>query len=315
VAGAAFAKGFAEFGWGSGIGRCSRAARRTRTAMSTAPTIMPCCPTDVFTLEGEEDMVRFAKLAAPTREELSHILERVAARTLAMVRHRGLLEEGYLDGLASVQAEAIQKTLSLGAPPEEDPRKLAALDFSDPRPRCLGALPPTRSRRRSVRRPRCPFRGAPERLGGSRRPLSLALAVGAGAMDDDFVVHRDEALRKPEGANRAVLDLVDALAGSAAEVVVMALPRRLVPEGLVRQLHRPQLAAPGERLQGTVHGRDPQAGHQDGGGGQDLLSVDRSLRVLDDLLDGSALSSASLHGQKSINLTALLIVQYQCGPT
>jgi hypothetical protein len=87
---------------------------------------MPCCPTDVFTLEGEEDMVRFAKLAAPTREELSHILERVAARTLAMVRHRGLLEEEYLDGLASVQAEAIQMPLSLGAPPEEDPRKLAA---------------------------------------------------------------------------------------------------------------------------------------------------------------------------------------------
>jgi hypothetical protein len=83
-------------------------------------------PDGVFTLEGEEDMVSFAKLAAPTREELSHILERVAAKTLAMVRHRGLLEEEYLDGLASVQAEAIQMPLSLGAPPEEDPRKLAA---------------------------------------------------------------------------------------------------------------------------------------------------------------------------------------------
>jgi hypothetical protein len=38
-------------------------------------------------------MVGFAKLAAPTREELSHILERVAAKTLAMVRQRGLLEK------------------------------------------------------------------------------------------------------------------------------------------------------------------------------------------------------------------------------
>lgn len=38
-------------------------------------------PDGVFTLEGEEDMVSFAKLAAPTREELSHILERVAAKT------------------------------------------------------------------------------------------------------------------------------------------------------------------------------------------------------------------------------------------
>jgi hypothetical protein len=49
-------------------------------------------PDGVFTLEGEEDTVSFAKLAVPAREELSHILERVAAKTLAMVRQRGLLE-------------------------------------------------------------------------------------------------------------------------------------------------------------------------------------------------------------------------------
>jgi hypothetical protein len=35
----------------------------------------------IFTLEGKEGMVGLAKLAAPTREELSHILERVAAKT------------------------------------------------------------------------------------------------------------------------------------------------------------------------------------------------------------------------------------------
>jgi hypothetical protein len=39
-------------------------------------------------------MVSFAKLAAPAREEFSHILERVALKTLAMVRHRGLLADG-----------------------------------------------------------------------------------------------------------------------------------------------------------------------------------------------------------------------------
>jgi hypothetical protein len=64
-------------------------------------------------------LVSFPKLAAPTREELSHILERVAVKTVAMVRHRGLLEEEHLDGLASVRAEAIQKSLSCGAPPED----------------------------------------------------------------------------------------------------------------------------------------------------------------------------------------------------
>jgi hypothetical protein len=81
-------------------------------------------PNGVFTLEGEKDMVSVAKVAAPTHEELSHIIERVAAKTMAMVRHRGLLEEAHLDGLVSVQAGAIQKPLSLGAPPEDDSKKV-----------------------------------------------------------------------------------------------------------------------------------------------------------------------------------------------
>jgi hypothetical protein len=59
-----------------------------------------------------------AYLAAPARR-CGQLGERV--KTVAMVRHRGLLEEEeHLDGLASVQAEAIQKPLSLAEPPEGD---------------------------------------------------------------------------------------------------------------------------------------------------------------------------------------------------
>lgn len=42
------------------------------------------------------------------------MLERIAAKTLAMVRRRGLLEEEPRDPLSSVQAEAIQKAPCVG---------------------------------------------------------------------------------------------------------------------------------------------------------------------------------------------------------
>lgn len=46
------------------------------------------------------------------RDDLSHVLELIVIRTLAMVRCRGLLEEKPCVGLASVQAiEAVQKAL------------------------------------------------------------------------------------------------------------------------------------------------------------------------------------------------------------
>jgi hypothetical protein len=81
-------------------------------------------PDGVFT-RGDHGVLSFLKLAQPTREDLERVLERIAVKTLAMARRRGLLEEEYLDTLARVQAEALQTALPLGEVPRDDSRKLA----------------------------------------------------------------------------------------------------------------------------------------------------------------------------------------------
>jgi hypothetical protein len=58
--------------------------------------------------------VCFEKLARPERADLEAILERVVAKTLAMARRRGLLDEEHPpDALASLQLEAVQASLPL----------------------------------------------------------------------------------------------------------------------------------------------------------------------------------------------------------
>jgi hypothetical protein len=82
------------------------------------------------------------------------------------------------DALASLQAEAIQRALPLGVPPEEDTRKLAAFlecfaPFGAvPEGGRFAALPTSGSRRRRAARPRARGAGAPSAV----RAASTSLA-------------------------------------------------------------------------------------------------------------------------------------------
>jgi hypothetical protein len=82
-------------------------------------------PDGVFAQDAE-GRLSFVKLPSPRREELTHILTRVAKKTVAMAERRGLCEEGAVDALFAVQAEALQTGLGLVLPPEEGGGKLSA---------------------------------------------------------------------------------------------------------------------------------------------------------------------------------------------
>jgi hypothetical protein len=73
-----------------------------------------------------EGKVLFEKLERPQRSDLEAILERVASKTLAMVRRRGLLdEEPPSDALAGMRLEAVQSGLPLPLWPSS-PKGLSA---------------------------------------------------------------------------------------------------------------------------------------------------------------------------------------------
>jgi hypothetical protein len=69
-------------------------------------------PDGVFTV-GERGAAEYVELSRPTREELQAMVERIAAKTLAMAKRRGLLEEEPCDALSRVQAESVQACLPL----------------------------------------------------------------------------------------------------------------------------------------------------------------------------------------------------------
>ena len=66
---------------------------------------------------------RFRELRRPTREKLQVMVERIAKKTLALARRRGLLEDEPDDALSRVQADSLQTALPFPAPPAL--RKLA----------------------------------------------------------------------------------------------------------------------------------------------------------------------------------------------
>jgi len=72
-------------------------------------------PDGVFRQE-EDGAVAFQELRRPTREELQVMVERIAKKTYALVRRRGLLEDEPDDALARVQADSVQAGLPIAAP-------------------------------------------------------------------------------------------------------------------------------------------------------------------------------------------------------
>ncbi|MGC4120056.1 MAG: transposase [Myxococcales bacterium] len=72
-------------------------------------------PEGVFR-QDEEGRVGFWELRRPTREELQAMVERVAEKTLALARRRGLLEDEPDDALSRVQAESLQTGLPIAVP-------------------------------------------------------------------------------------------------------------------------------------------------------------------------------------------------------
>lgn len=73
-------------------------------------------PEGVFR-EDEEGKVGFTELRRPTRDELQAMVERIAGKTMALARRRGLLEEEPDDALSKVQADAVQTGLPVAVPP------------------------------------------------------------------------------------------------------------------------------------------------------------------------------------------------------
>jgi len=77
-------------------------------------------PDGVFTLD-EKEIAGFKVLPPPTCEELQELVERIAAKTQAMARSRGLLDDEPCDALSRVQAESMQTSLPLPMLVEEEP--------------------------------------------------------------------------------------------------------------------------------------------------------------------------------------------------
>jgi hypothetical protein len=69
--------------------------------------------------------VRFEGLAPPTREELQRMVERIARKTLALVRSRGLFDDEPRDALALAQADSVQQALpvAMEVPRHRSPRR------------------------------------------------------------------------------------------------------------------------------------------------------------------------------------------------
>jgi hypothetical protein len=74
----------------------------------------------------DDGVLRFTELARPAAQDLEQVLERIAKKTLSMLRRRGLLEDEPSDALARVQAEAIQTELCLAPEPPRGAGKLSA---------------------------------------------------------------------------------------------------------------------------------------------------------------------------------------------
>jgi hypothetical protein len=79
----------------------------------------------------------FFERAPPPRDDLSHMLERIALKALAMVLRRGLLEE-QREALASAQAEAVLKGCA------------AVADSVDPAGWLSASIPPISSRESEI---------------------------------------------------------------------------------------------------------------------------------------------------------------------
>jgi hypothetical protein len=73
-------------------------------------------PEGVFR-EDEEGRVGFTDQRSPTREELQAMVERIAHKTLALARRRGLLDAEPDDAMAKVQVDALQTGLPIATAP------------------------------------------------------------------------------------------------------------------------------------------------------------------------------------------------------
>jgi hypothetical protein len=98
---------------------------------------------------------------------------------------------------------------------------------------------------------------------GSLLRGSLLLAVAAKAGELDLVARQCEALlaadaREPFG-ERAALELDDALAGDAGEVVVVRVSAEAIRRLAAAPRERVDRPVLGQRLEGAVNGREPDA--------------------------------------------------------
>jgi hypothetical protein len=95
------------------------AARRFNSALLLNIHYHALVPNGVF----EKETGRFLELPPPDDEEVEVLLEKVATRTVRLLRRRGLLDEEAFpeDGLQACQAASLQQRLPLFSAEEENP--------------------------------------------------------------------------------------------------------------------------------------------------------------------------------------------------